>query len=408
MSLRIGLLASCIGLVAQTPATPPAPTLTPAQIQAFKTTFKRLCEEQRVVGGSVLILENGRDLFVEAYGLQGEATKTPVSRATAFHWASITKTFTSVAVLQARDRGLLSLDDPITKYLPELRKVYNPYGPMDAITLRQLMTHSAGFRDSTWPWRKGKDWEPFEPTEWSQLVAMLPYSEIEFAPGTQSRYSNLGYIFLGRVIELVTGDPFVSYVEKNILRPLGMTETYFDRAPHHLISRRSHSYTWMTATNARKENPFDFLTGITTANGGLNGPLTDMANYVRFLMSGTQGSTLSHDEVPVLSGTSLAELFIPVCKSSIYNEGVWRTLGFFRSKYKGTDWLEHTGMQNGFRSIIKMDPTTGRALIMAFNTDDDWDGKKKLPEGFKLAPPIGTLTRAFLDLVSSSNSLPNH
>lgn len=366
---------------------------TPAQIQAFRSTFHRICEERRIVGGSVMVLEAGRELLSETYGLQDANSRIPISQATSFHWASITKTFTSVAVLQARDRGLLSLDDPITKYLPELRKVHNPYGSMDAITLRHLMTHSAGFRDATWPWKRGKAWEPFEPTEWSQLVAMLPYSEIEFEPGTQFGYSNLGYILLGRVIELVTGDPFVSHVEKNILRPLGMAETYFDRAPYHLISRRSHSYTWTTATNPRKENPFDFLTGITTANGGLNGPLPDMAKYVQFLMGGEREPALNRSEVPVLSGTSLAELFTPVRRG--WSDDSWRTLGFFRTKYKGVDWLEHTGGQNGFSSIIMIAPATGRALVMAFNTDDD------------RGAPIATLAEAFLDLVSPSTPPPS-
>lgn len=400
MSLRIGLLASCIGLMAQTPVAPAASPLTTTQIQTLKAAFHRLCQERRVVGASVMVLEGDRELLLETHGFQDEAAKVLVNRTSAFHWASITKTFTSVAVLQARDRGLLSLDDPITKYLPELRRVHNPFGSMDAITIRHLLTHSAGFRSSTWPWKKGKDWEPFEPTEWSQLVAMLPYTEIEFAPGTRSDYSNPGYIFLGRVIEEVTGDPFVSYVEKNILRPLGMQESYFNRAPHHLISRRSHSYTWLTEKDIRVEDPFDFHTGITTANGGLNAPLPDMAKYIRFLtgkMHRDQEHTLG---LSILSQNTIVELMAPVQKSPSFGDGVWRTLGFFRAPYNGTDWINHTGGQNGFRSIIEFEPLTGRAVILVFNTDDDWDGEKKMPDGFLPTPPMGKVVRAYLDMVS--------
>lgn len=80
--------------------------------------------------------------------------------------------------MQLRDRGLLKLDDPVVKYVPELRSAHNPFGDMSEITVRHLMTHSAGFRNPTWTWRDGsKDWQPFEPRGWAQLVAMMPLFE---------------------------------------------------------------------------------------------------------------------------------------------------------------------------------------------------------------------------------------
>ncbi len=132
--------------------------------------------------------------------------------------------------MQLRDRGLLSLDDPIVKYIPELRQVHNPFGDMGEITIRHLMTHSAGFRGATWPW-KDKAWQPHEPLHLSQLVAMFPYTEIEFKPGSQWSYSNPGIIFLGRVIELLTTDDFEVYVNKNIFMPLDMTRELLRRHP---------------------------------------------------------------------------------------------------------------------------------------------------------------------------------
>lgn len=376
-------LALALGCVLALPAAPPADRL-----QAFRATFHRLCEAHRLVGASVLLLDGDRELLREDHGLQDRAAGTPVDRATAFHWASLTKTFTAVAILQARDRGLLGLDDPITKYLPELRKVHNPYGSMDAVTLRHLLTHSAGFRAPTWPWRKGAAWEPFEPTEWSQLVAMLPYTEVAFAPGTKFSYSNPGYIFLARVLEVVTGDPFVEHVEKNLLRPLGLAGTYFDRAPYLLLAHRSHSYTW-TAQGLREE-PFDFHTGITVGNGGLNGPLTDLGRWVAFLM-GRRGPA-------VLGATSLAEAFQPVLPAGSYQ----RTLGFFRKRSGGTDWVTHTGSQNGFLSLIAFDPPTGRALLLAFNTDRDWPEGQEPAEGLAPPPPMDELLRRFEELEPGS------
>ena len=161
---------------------------------------------------------------------------------TIWHWASVTKTFTAIGIMQLRDRGRLSLDDPIVKYVPELQAVHDSFGSIDAITIRQLLSHSAGFRNPTWPWGGDQPWQPFEPTEWSQLVAMMPYTEILFPPGSKYSYSNPGVIFLGRVIEKLSGDDYEVYVEKNILRPLGMTHTYYDLTPYDLLKYRSNSW----------------------------------------------------------------------------------------------------------------------------------------------------------------------
>ena len=107
-----------------------------------------------------------------------------------------------------------------------------------AITIRDLLTHSAGFRNPTWPWdcddATNCDWQPFEPTRWTQVAAMLPYTHVAFKPGSRWSYSNLGYVFLGQIIERLTGDDFEVYIDKNILMPLGMTRSYFDRAPYFL------------------------------------------------------------------------------------------------------------------------------------------------------------------------------
>src|SRR2546430_5887629 len=133
---------------------------------------------------------------------------------TIFHWGSITKTLTAVAVMQLRDRKRVSLDERVTQYIPELRQVHDPFGSMDDVTIRMLLSHSAGFQNPTWPYKAGKSWEPFEPTRWEQLAAMLPYQEVAFAPGSRYSYSNPGFIYLARIIEQLTGDPYQSYVYK--------------------------------------------------------------------------------------------------------------------------------------------------------------------------------------------------
>jgi CubicO group peptidase (beta-lactamase class C family) len=240
------------------------------------------------------------------YGLAHREQNRAVDEHTIYHWASITKTFTGIAIMQLRDRGLLKLDDPIIKYVPELKDVHNPFGPMDAITIRHLLSHSAGFRAGTWPWGGDKDWQPHEPQHWSQLVAMMPYTEILFKPGSKFSYSNPGIIFLGRVIETLTKDDYEVYIDKNIFKPLEMYRSYFDATPYHLLKHRSHSYYLQDGklTPAR----FDVDTGITVSNGGLNAPLTDMAKYLNFLMGDPRKQEI-YDQV--LKRASLEEMWQP-------------------------------------------------------------------------------------------------
>ena len=254
----------------------------PKDWTGLRRFFRQQVADAGIVGASLVIVREGKIEAEEYVGHQEEATRRPVDRDTIYHWASITKTFTGIAIMQLRDRGLLALDDPVVKYVPEVRQIHNPFGDVSQITIRRLMSHSAGLRASTWPWGGDRPWHPFEPTAWSQLAAMFPYSEVLFEPGTQYRYSNPGIILLGRIIETLSGDDYEMYVTKNILMPLEMHRAFFDRAPYHLRDRRSHSYARTDA--GLEEMRFDFDTGITVSNGGLNAPLTDMARYLGFLI----------------------------------------------------------------------------------------------------------------------------
>src|SRR5688500_16494860 len=144
-----------------------------------------------------------------------------------------------------------------------------------------MKSHNPGILSSTWPWRE-HEWQRFEPKSWAQLAAMLPYTKVEFRPGSRFGYSNPGIVYLGQAIERLTGEDFEVYVDKNILRPLGMHASYFDRTPPHLLRHRSHSY--YLRDGRRVPAPFDADTGVTVSNGGLNAPMTDMAKYLAFLI----------------------------------------------------------------------------------------------------------------------------
>ena len=283
---------------------------------AFRAEYRNELSQAGIVGSSFVFLKDGKVAAREIYGSANLEKKQPVDENTIFHWASNTKPFTGIAIMQLRDRELLKLDDPVTKYLPELREIHNPFGSMDEITIRHLMTHSGGFRNGTWPWRNGKDWEPFEPTEWSQLVAMFPFTEVQFKPGSKFSYSNPGIIYLGRIIEKLSGDDYEVYIDKNILKPLEMHSSYFDATPYYLLKHRSHSY--YIRDGKRTEGVFDANTGITVSNSGLNSAIPDMIKYLNFLL-GDPAKKEVYDGV--LKRSSLEEMWRPQLKAEVDANG---------------------------------------------------------------------------------------
>jgi CubicO group peptidase (beta-lactamase class C family) len=345
-----------------------APAGWPAAVRAFD----QLVRTDSVVGGSLAYLRDGKILVRHDTGFADRATRVAMGPRSIFHYGSITKTLTAVAILQLRDRGLLSLDDPITHWVPELRQVHNPYGSMDGITLRMLLSHSSGFQNPTWPYRQYVGWEPFEPTRWEQLVAMMPYQEIRFPPGSRYSYSNPAYIYLARVIEAITGDPWQSYVYKNLWGPLGIRESYFNLTPWHLVPYRSSNYTLVADSSVGErvvDNGRDFDPGITIPNGGWNAPLGDLVLWARFLTGATGGDAerARLDEI-VLRRSTLEEMWRPVMPAG---EGQSVGLGFFLLDQDGTRLVGHTGEQAGFRSFLFFNPATRAGVVGVVNTTDD-------------------------------------
>jgi CubicO group peptidase (beta-lactamase class C family) len=330
--------------------------------------YKQRIADAGIVGSSLFFVRDGAVAAKAMEGYQDLKSKQPITEDTIFHWASITKTFTGIAIMQLRDRGLLTLDDPVVKYVPELRRVHNPYGDIEQVKIRHLMSHSGGFRAGTWPWGGDEPWHPFEPTEWSQVVAMFPYTKVLFKPGTQYSYSNPGVIFLGRIIESLSGDDYEVYIAKNILMPLEMHRTFFDRAPYHLVRYRSHSYT--RDEKGIHEGRFDFDSGITVSNGGLNAPLGDMAKYLAFLIGDDRRREVYEG---VLKRSSLEEMFVPQIRA-VDGEGgsgsdVSAGLSCFIERHHGTELVGHSGDQNGFISHLYFHVPSKSGYVVSFNTN---------------------------------------
>ena len=362
----------------------------PAGWSAFVRTFDAGADSAHIVGGSAVLVRDGRVVARHDYGLADRARGQRVDDRTLFHYGSITKTLTAIAVLQLRDRGRLTLDDRVTRYLPELRRMHDPYGAMDSITIRMLLSHSAGFQNPTWPYTQGKDWEPFEPTSWDQLVAMMPYQELHFRPGTRWSYSNPAYIYLARIVEQLTGDPWEVYVQKNILTPLGLSRSYFGATPYWLAADRADSYAIVRdSTGCEVVHDFgrEFDPGVTIPNGGWNAPLADLVTYAAFLTGASRGDTaLARRWDSVLPRSTLQEMWRPVIAvgDSAGPGGVPESmgLGFFLlgdAAPAGASIVGHTGSQAGFLAFLWINPANRCAGIAALNTNSALPGG---PEAF--------------------------
>ena len=347
----------------------------PPAWNAFIGAFDAYAREDGVVGGRVTVVRAGRVLAEHAYGLGDRERGTPPDAQAVYHWASITKTLTAIAIMQLRDRGRLTLDDPITRYVPELRQVHDSFGSMDAVTLRMLLSHSAGFQNPTWPYREGRPWEPFEPTRWEQLVAMMPYQELGFAPGSRFGYSNPAFIYLARVIEQLTGDPWAVYIQKNIWTPLGMTRSFVGTSPYHLAGLRASSYTVHQDSGRvhTDANPREFDPGITIPNSGWNAPIGDLVTYVAFLTHADGGDTaVARRYDGVLRHATLDEMWravVPLTDGGSLDEAFG--LSFYLYRRGGTTIVGHTGEQSGFRSFLYFDPATSLGVIGVINTTNE-------------------------------------
>lgn len=165
--------------------------------------------------GTVLIAKEDEVLFTKGYGLA--TTDLPNSPSTLYQIASLTKTFTAVAIMQLVEKELLNLDDPISYYFPNF-----PNG--ENITVSHLLSHSSGIPDylkENFEFDYSKEWNP------NDIVNTVSDSELEFSPGKSFSYSNTGYVMLGLIIEKVSGQSYANYIAEHIFEPSNMSNSMF-------------------------------------------------------------------------------------------------------------------------------------------------------------------------------------
>ncbi|MDO6413899.1 serine hydrolase domain-containing protein [Sphingomonas sp. BIUV-7] len=222
------------------------------------------------------LVVDGKLVHVRGAGVQDVVSKKPVTPDSLFRIASMSKAFTALAILKLRDEGRIVLDAPAETYVPELKGWHYPTADSPKITVRNLLTHSAGFVEDN-PWGDRQQVMP-EADFTALLKAGVPFAR---APGLGMEYSNLGYATLGRIVSNVSGQRYEEYIRTHLMAPLGMSATGYDifASP---IARRAIGYRWQD--NAYLREP-DMKDGAFGAMGGVETSATDYAKWVEYLLA---------------------------------------------------------------------------------------------------------------------------
>ena len=336
-------------------------------IPVIDKLFMEYATKNHLPGFVYGIVADGKLIHATATGYSDILKRIPATSNTAFRIASMTKSFTAMAILKLRDEGKLSLDDPAYLFIPELKD--QKYLTTDAppITIRHLMTHGAGFPEDN-PWGDRQ----LEKTD-SALKDMLKKG-ISFSndPGIAYEYSNMGFALLGYIIKKVSGKSYEDYITQNILHPLKMTHTYweFSLVPEVQLG---HGYRWL---DKWVEQPM-LHDGSYGAMGGMITTLEDFTKYVSFQLSAWPPS--SEIETGPIRRSSLRELQHPwnipiLIPQYHYPSGrvcpVVTSYGYglnWRKDCEGRISVGHNGGLPGFGSSWSMMPDYGIGIIAFAN-----------------------------------------
>jgi CubicO group peptidase (beta-lactamase class C family) len=314
-----------------------------------------------IVLGDSLILKGAK-------GLTNVSNKTEVNTKSVFRIASMSKSFTAMAILKLRDEGKLQLEDPAWKYIPEMKKVKYLTSDAPAITIRNLITHTTGFpEDNPWGDRQLSDTDK----ELIDLVKQgISFSNV---PGLTYEYSNLAFSLAGYIITQVSGMPYQKYITQNILKPLGMNHTYweYNDVPKSLLA---HGYRW--TNNSWVEEPL-LHDGAYGAMGGMLTSLEDFAKYVSFHLSAWPAN--NKKETGPIKRSSLREMHQFEIIGNVngnykYSNGkhcaVVNGYGYglrITKDCEGKTWSGHTGGLPGFGSNWQILPEYGLGIISFSN-----------------------------------------
>jgi CubicO group peptidase (beta-lactamase class C family) len=247
-----------------------------AALPELEKIFETYRTQRGIPGLAYGVVIDGDLVLAKGLGLRNVDSNEPVTADTVFRIASMTKSLTALAILKLRDEGKLSLEDPVSKFIPEVAKFTYPTSDSAPIRVRHLLTHGAGFPEDN-PWGDRQlDASDEKLTRW--LEAGLPFST---APDTAYEYANYGFALLGRIVAKASGTPYHEYLEKQILAPLGMSASTLEPSavPDALRARG-----YRKSGDGYAEVP-PLAHGAFGAMGGLLTSARDLGRYVAFQLA---------------------------------------------------------------------------------------------------------------------------
>jgi len=399
-----GLFACSAACVSHTPVAQPfRPTAAEASDKARLVAIAPqldalLAEKFTAAKASAMVIGivlDGELVYARAFGKRDPRGQTPVDLDSLFRMASLTKSFTAMAVLKLRDEGKLALDVPITEYLPELTALGSTTRDAAPVTVRTLLTHAAGLPwDDVW----GAVSFGFEDDDWRKL--WQSGVSLAHVPGTEFEYSNLGYAVLGKVIERVSGTPYRDYVTTDILQPLGMSNAVW---ASQVATATPANLTIGYWGDEEPQRPAPRVSdGVFEPAGGLYATLRDYARYVAYQLAAYPPRDAP--ETGPLRRSSVREMHQgqrperPVGANEPIAERTNDGLELLVSNY-GYGWsaittcaddprVQHGGWEPGYHAAVTLLPRH-RVGIIAFTASQ----------------PVRTVT-PMLDLIRQASALP--
>lgn len=289
--------------------------------------------------GYVVVARDGEPIFSQGYGRANFEDDVANTSRTKYRLASITKTFTAVAIMMLQEKGSLAVSDPVCKYLAECPAAWKP------VTIRHVLGHTAGIADyAAAPDFMSRIGLPTAPDALMATVRPLP---LQFGPGSNFAYSNTNYIILGRIIEKVSGQSYAAFIKNKILDPLGLADTGYEDGST-LIKHRAAGYRHgpETMTPARYMDMSNAY-----AAGGLYSTPEDLVRWDQALAT-----------EKILSKRSLDEIFTP----GKGNAG----FGWFVDRDGGRPRQMQSGLNSGFASAMYRFPDERVAIILLSNVED--------------------------------------
>ncbi len=307
-----------------------------------------------VPGASIAVIKDFKIDYVEAYGVKSRTTGEPVTKETLFQAASLTKGVAATAVLNLVQEGTVSLDQEINTYLTSWQLPRNSYQDNEKVTLRRLLSHTAGTTVSGF---RGYRYNESLPTLIQILNGEPPANSqrivVERVPGTQFQYSGGGYLVMEQSIRDVTGQSFPDFMWERVLQPVGMMSSTYEQPLPEILREQAASGYYADGVAV----PFGHHIYKEIAAGGLWTTPTDLARFlieVQLSLRGESNRVLS---------TENAELLLTEVKRDY-------SLGFNLWTHKRQPYFGHRGANDGFRCKMVAHRTLGYGVVILTNSDN--------------------------------------